>query len=86
MTLCKEDRSNADETFLLNMYILINKGKRWGWLMWLRKRAVQKYYFIVSSFGSGEFRKKQKIKELFKITKNGGESESVWLVWLRKER
>jgi len=53
----KEDRLIADNRFLKNMEILINKGS-W-WLRFLRKRRAKKYYIAVRMFGSKAYATKQ---------------------------
>jgi len=65
------DRVEADELFKDNMYTLIENGKQWRWLKWMRIRAANRYYFVVSKFGAMEFRRKQRVKKERKEDKIG---------------
>jgi len=59
----ESDRILADEWFFINMNELIDSGKQWGWLVWLRRMLADKYYLVVNRLGGGEFDKKQRIKK-----------------------
>ena len=60
----EEDRVLADEWFLFNMKELIADGdSQRRWLIFIRNRSAEMYYFIVSKFGKMEFDRKQRVKE-----------------------
>ena len=69
----EKDRQLADEWFLSNTYTLIDDGKQWRWLVWLRKMSADKYYLVVSKFGAIEFNRKQRMKE----RRNGKENQKT---------
>ena len=52
---CIEDKNIADRAFLNNMLRIVEDKTRYGWLKFLRRRRVRKYYLAVKHFGGPAF-------------------------------
>ena len=64
------DKVRADEIFLNNMLRLIDSYKaRCNWLQKLRKRAANKYYWVVSRLGGPWYWNKKNNPEEFRVVR-----------------